>query len=64
MPGMDGSEALTHLARIRPDVRVVLTSGYSESEATADFVGRGLAAFLKKPFDQGELITVVRAALA
>jgi DNA-binding NtrC family response regulator len=50
------------LQRIRPDVRVVLTSGYSENDVTSAFVGRGLAGFLQKPWVPGELVRTLRRA--
>ena len=37
MPDMDGAETFGELRRIRPDVRVILTSGYSEEAATERF---------------------------
>lgn len=63
MPGMDGSHTLAQLRKLRPDIPVVLTSGYSESETMAEFVGRGTAGFLKKPFTTGELEDIVRRTL-
>ena len=34
MPDLDGAETFRELRRIRPDVRVVLSSGYGEEAAT------------------------------
>ncbi len=50
MPRMSGEEAFREMRRLRPDVRVVLMSGFSEQEATSHFVGKRLAGFLQKPF--------------
>jgi signal transduction histidine kinase/CheY-like chemotaxis protein len=50
MPGLSGEEAFGELRKIRSDVRVLLTSGYNEQEATNRFIGKGLAGFLQKPF--------------
>jgi DNA-binding NtrC family response regulator len=50
MPHLDGEQTFTELRRLRPDVRVVLMSGFSEQDAVARFTGKGLAAFLQKPF--------------
>ena len=41
----------------------MLTSGYSEQEATSRFAGKGLAGFLAKPFTPAELIERMRAVL-
>ncbi|MGH9721636.1 MAG: PAS domain S-box protein [Bryobacteraceae bacterium] len=50
MPNMNGVEALAHLQRIRPGVRVVLSSGFDEAEAVQRFTGKGLAGFIQKPY--------------
>src|SRR3990172_5365039 len=63
MPGMDGLAACSELRRIRPDVRVVLTSGYNEEEATQRFTGQGLAAFLQKPYEIKDLGDVLGQVL-
>ena len=63
MPAMSGEEAFEQLRKIRPDVRVVLVSGYSESSSREAFAGKGLAGFLHKPFLPMTLIRRVREAL-
>ena len=64
MPHLDGSETYRELRRIRSDVRVILTSGYSEQEAVSKFAGKGLAGFLQKPFRIQELIALVEEVLS
>ena len=59
MPNLGGEETFRELRRRSPDVRVVLTSGYNEQEATSRFAGKGLAAFVQKPFQ----LETVRATL-
>jgi signal transduction histidine kinase len=51
MPRLDGLKAFQELRRLRPDVKVILTSGYSEEEAVSRFVGEGLAGFIQKPYN-------------
>ena len=63
MPAMSGEETLERLRKIRPDVRIVLVSGYSEASTRESFVGKGLAGFLHKPFLPRMLIRKVREAL-
>ena len=55
MPRMDGEETFRELRRIKPDVRVVLSSGYNEQEVTQKFIGKGLAGFIQKPYRMAEL---------
>jgi PAS domain S-box-containing protein len=63
MPGRDGEETFAGLRQIRPDVTVILTSGYSEQVAMERFEGLGLAGFLQKPFLPSQLTDGIGAAL-
>ena len=64
MPEKDGVETFRELRQLREDVRVILTSGYTEQEATRHFVGRGLAAFLQKPYSSADLHRTLATVLA
>ncbi len=64
MPGQDGFDAYRELARIRPDLRVVLSSGYNHEDATARFGDAELAGFVQKPYHASELLRVLGEALA
>jgi CheY-like chemotaxis protein len=55
MPVMDGEEAFSRLKDIKPDVKVILSSGYNEVEAVRRFTGKGLAGFIQKPYSAGAL---------
>ncbi len=59
MPGIDGAETFRLLRQIRPDVKVILSSGYNEQEATRRFAGKGLAGFLQKPYLAATLLNKV-----
>jgi len=50
MPRMNGEECYQELCKINPNVRVILSSGYSEQDVTNHFQGKGLAGFIKKPY--------------
>ncbi len=63
MPHMDGVETFRELRRLDPDCRVVLTSGYNEQEAIHDFLGKGLAGFVQKPFQRDDLMRALRKAV-
>jgi PAS domain S-box-containing protein len=60
MPGLGGEETLKRLRLRRPDLRVVLMSGYSESEARPHLAGDASIGFLQKPFTVGTLIAKMR----
>ncbi|OGB91233.1 MAG: hypothetical protein A2Z31_07305 [candidate division NC10 bacterium RBG_16_65_8] len=63
MPHLDGAATARELRRIRPDVRIVLTSGYTVEEATRQFTDRDLIGFLQKPYALKDLLTAMRGAL-
>src|SRR6267143_3430899 len=56
MPDMSGEEVFRAIRTIRPEVRVILSSGYNEQETIRQFQGRGLAGFIQKPYKPMKLI--------
>jgi DNA-binding NtrC family response regulator len=62
MPGMSGYELVAAIARIHPDVRIVLMSGYT---GTAEALGDqgGILRVLPKPFNATGLLSAVTGAL-
>jgi DNA-binding NtrC family response regulator len=50
MPHMDGEQCFRELRALNPDVKVIMSSGFSELEVTQKFVGKGLAGFIQKPY--------------
>jgi len=63
MPHMDGEEAYRELRRLDPDVRVILSSGYTEQDVTRRFQDVGLAGFIQKPYLFAALRDTLRAVL-
>ena len=63
MPDVGGAQVFRAVRAIRPDVPVVLMSGYHEDEASAAFDGQGLAGFVQKPFTPADLSRRMRVAL-
>lgn len=55
MPGMNGGEVYNRLKKINPQVKVILSSGYSLNEQAREIMTRGCNAFLQKPFSLREL---------
>lgn len=60
MPGMSGEEAFDSLVEIDPEIRIILTSGFSEGDSLACFGDRSLAGFIHKPFRPLELVIKAR----
>jgi CheY-like chemotaxis protein len=55
MPKMNGVEAFEELIRIKPEVKVILSSGYTEEVLLQNFPGRRPAGVLHKPYKTEEL---------
>jgi len=63
MPTMDGAEACQRLREIRPDVPIVLSSGFTEQEMAKRIRPGDVDAFIQKPYGLNELMTVIREIL-
>lgn len=63
MPRMGGGELIHALHEIRPDLRVVLSSGYNEQEAIAQSHGEKMAGFIQKPYRTRQFYDVIAKAL-
>jgi DNA-binding NtrC family response regulator len=63
MPVMSGEETLVRMKSLHADVPIILSSGYSEAEATKRFAGKGLAGFLQKPYKAENLARAVKRVL-
>ncbi len=63
MPRLDGLKTFQELRRLNPEVKVILSSGYSEEEAVSRFVGEGLAGFIQKPYNAIGLLEKMRQIL-
>ncbi len=63
MPKMNGKEVLIELRKINPEVKVVMSSGYSKKEIT-DIMGDEMpSAFIQKPHNPKALISVLNSVL-
>ena len=63
MPFMDGEETFARLRSIRPDVVVLLSTGFIVQERLDRMLGIGMAGFLRKPHRPDELVANIRAVL-
>jgi two-component system, chemotaxis family, CheB/CheR fusion protein len=63
MPVLNGEETLKRIQQIRTDVRVVLSSAFTEAEALRRFGDRRLAGFLQKPYTASVLARKIKQAL-
>lgn len=63
MPNMNGRDCFREMKKRKADVRVVLSSGYSEDEDLKKMQDYGLAGFVRKPYHRTTLSKVVHDAL-
>jgi len=64
MPGVDGLEALKRIKRRRPDIQVVLLTGYATVEKGVEAIKEGALEFLEKPVDLSSLTDAIHKARA
>jgi len=62
LPGMQGPEVLANLRRVRPDVKVILTTAYSQEMISASLDREKPWAFIRKPYRFGKLMGLLRDA--
>ena len=63
MPELDGSATWDELRRIKPDLPILLVSGFSEEQAEERFPELDSGGLLRKPYEPEALIERVRALL-
>jgi PAS domain S-box-containing protein len=63
MPNMGGGEAYDSMRKINPNIKVLLSSGYSIDGEASQILERGCDAFIQKPFKLKELSQAVRKIL-
>jgi PAS domain S-box-containing protein len=63
MPGISGGATFDRLREINPDVKVLLSSGYSLTGEAQEIMDRGCNGFIQKPFNLEELSGKVREML-
>jgi len=63
MPGMGGGETYDRLKEIDPDIKVLLSSGYSINGQATEILKRGCDGFIQKPFTLKGLSKAIREVL-
>ena len=63
MPKLGGGKTYDRLKTINPDIKVVLSSGYSIDGEAQEIINRGCNGFIQKPFTLKELSSKVREVL-
>ena len=63
MPDMSGSDTYDRMKAINPDIKVLLSSGYSINGQATEIMDRGCNGFIQKPFKMKELSQKLREVL-
>ena len=63
MPEMGGGETYDRLKVINPEIKVLLSTGYSMNGQATDILKRGCDGFIQKPFNMEELSQKIRSVL-
>ncbi|HUX51080.1 MAG TPA: ATP-binding protein [Spirochaetia bacterium] len=63
MPFMDGGSMMRALMKIRPDLKVIASSGLISRESRSEATTVGAKAFLDKPYTAKELLVTIRKVL-
>jgi ligand-binding sensor domain-containing protein/signal transduction histidine kinase/CheY-like chemotaxis protein len=62
-PGMDGCETYKHILKFKPKQKVIIASGFSESERVNQAKRLGAGAFIKKPYLLKEIALAIKTGL-
>jgi CheY-like chemotaxis protein len=63
MPKMGGGEAYDRIKEINPDIKVLLSSGFSVDGEATEILQRGCNGFIQKPFRMNELAEKIEEIL-
>jgi PAS domain S-box-containing protein len=63
MPGMGSGATYDILKKINPNIKVILSSGYSRGKESDEIIARGVNDFIKKPFNLETLSQKIRKVL-
>ena len=63
LPDMDGIELLGTLKEIRPDMVIIMVTGYASIETAVRALNNGASAYITKPVNLDEVIATIREAL-
>jgi response regulator RpfG family c-di-GMP phosphodiesterase len=64
MPGMNGIQLLAHARRCQPEATRVLLTGHADKASAIQAINEvGLFHYLEKPWDNAQLLLVIRQAV-
>jgi DNA-binding NarL/FixJ family response regulator len=64
IPGASSREIVAEAANVRPDVKVILTSAYSQEMIAGAMSPPQIRSFIRKPFEFGDLLKTLRSSMS
>lgn len=62
MPGIDGVSVLGKIKEIKPEIEVIMATGYASLETAIESLRKGAFDYIHKPFNIDELTTIIAKA--
>jgi two-component system response regulator AtoC len=63
MPKMNGLEVLERMKELRPDLKVIMITGYKSTETVTEAVRLGACGYIVKPFKAEEIAKTVKKSI-
>lgn len=63
MPGMEGGEVLKKIKQKKPDIEVLIVTGYGSLKSAIDGIRHGACDYLIKPFNISDIVNVINKAI-
>ena len=63
MPVMDGKSAYTKMTELKPDLKVLLASGYTLKGSAEEILTKGAQGFIQKPYSLDNIVSKIRQIL-
>lgn len=63
MPGMDGLSVIREARRVRPDLALIIITGYSTEASAIEAINLGVSGYLTKPFRLPRILAATARAL-
>jgi len=64
LPGISSRQIFEEAQRIRPNLKVILSSAYGKETVDATFTGMRVGHFIRKPFQLGDLVSLLQDVLS
>lgn len=63
MPGLNGLETLKKMKEIRPDIKVIIVTGYHSMETVTEASQLGASGYIGKPFQPKDVLALVKSKI-